>query len=143
MEYRDALTVQLTELLHEIIINNKEIIRGGKFKNLISLCERDITILALISNNRNLTARSISIMLDVPKTTVVTAVARLEARGFLVRRQNADDRREMFLIPTAKGKQANREHEEYEQKFVDYLISRWSETDQKNLLTLLKARIQP
>lgn len=78
--------------------------------------------------------------MKVPKTTIVTAVSRLVKRGYIIRIQNENDRREQFLSLTEKGKKANNEHIGYETVFLEYMVNRWSEDDQAELVRLLKRR---
>lgn len=136
----NELKQQFSELMHEIIRKNKEIVNEGDYSNLLSLCEQDITILAMISKRNDITAKEISKQLETPKSTIVTAVSRLVKRGYIERIQNENDKREMLLKLTDKGIKANCEHIEYEDIFLESLVSRWSETDQNKLAELLKKR---
>lgn len=136
----NELKVQLSGLLHEIIHENKAIVNQGDYRNLLSLCERDITIISMLYEESGMTAKQISDRLDTPKTTIVTAVSRLVKRDYLRRIQNEQDRREMLLELTEKGITAHREHVGFENIFLDYLIGRWNEEDQKKLAELLKRR---
>lgn len=140
MIIKNELKQQFSELMHEIIKKNKEIVNEGDYSNLLSLCEQDITILAMISKRNDITAKEISDHLETPKSTTVTAVSRLVKRGYIERIQNEKDKREMFLRLTDKGIKANREHIEFEDIFLESLVSRWSETDQKELTELLRKR---
>lgn len=140
MLIQNELKIQLSELLHEIIKKNKEIIDQGSYSNLLSLCEQDITIIAMIHQEEGLTAKEICKKLNAPKTTIVTAVSRLVDRGYMIRIQNPKDKREMLLQLTSKGMEAHHEHIEFENLFLDYLVGRWTEKDQQELTQILKRR---
>ena len=131
---------ELSELMHEIMNQNKKIIQCGDYSNLLSLCEQDITILVMLKKHENLTAKELSDHLKAPKTTIVTAISRLVKRGYITRVQNAKDRREMHLLLTEKGVKLNKEHDEFETLFLDSLVSRWNIEDQKELADLLAKR---
>ncbi len=137
---KNELKVQFSQLLHEIMKNNKKIVSEGDYRNLLSLCEQDITILAMLETNENITAKEISNRLKIPKTTIVTAVSRLVKRGYIERRINEEDKRELFLYLTHKGRKANKEHFEYEDILLESLVSRWQKSEQKELAKLLNKR---
>lgn len=136
----NELKIQFDELMHEIIIMNGKIAKEGDYRNLFRLCNRDITIISLIDETENLTAKAISEQLNIPKTTVITAVSRLVSRGYIERIQNESDKREMFLGLTDKGRQANKEHKDFENIFLDYLVSRWNKQQQDTLAEVLRQR---
>ncbi|WP_167958807.1 MarR family winged helix-turn-helix transcriptional regulator [Anaerosporobacter faecicola] len=137
---KQDLRFQLSELLHEIMKKNKEIFDCGDYHNLVELCEQDITILAKLENRDHLTAKEISNMLDCPKTTIVTAVSRLEKRGYLKKIQSTNDKRAMYLVLTKKGRKTNKEHFAYESMILSALINRWNESDQKQLAEIIARR---
>lgn len=134
------LKVQFSLLMHEIMEKNKEIMDNGDYHNLLHLCEQDITILAYLDHKTELTAKEVADKLGTPKTTIVTAVSRLEKRGYLKRIQNTKDKREKYLMLTEKGKKANQEHFEYETIILSALTKRWNESDQKQLAEILARR---
>jgi DNA-binding MarR family transcriptional regulator len=140
MNYQDKLKEQLNELLHEIIFSNKEIIKDRKQLNFIKLCEQDITIISMISNEEKLTAKEISEKLNISKTTIVSAVKRLVDRGYVIQIRNDVDKRENILKLSDKGKMINQEHLEYEDKLLEFLASKWTEEQQEQLYLLIKNR---
>jgi len=140
MNSKSELKQQISELMHELIAVNQKIFDEGEYTNLLALCKQDISILDMLDNTTNLTAKEISARLNVPKTTVVTAVSRLVKRGYITRRQNENDKREQFLCLTEKGIKANSEHKGYEAVFLESLVKRWSEEDQRDLAKLIKRR---
>lgn len=66
MNYKDMLKEQLSELMHEIILSEKEINKDKKQLHFIKLCKQDITIISMISNEEKLTAKVISEKLKIP-----------------------------------------------------------------------------
>jgi DNA-binding MarR family transcriptional regulator len=140
MDSKNKLKEQLNELLHEIIFLNKEIMDRKVPLDFVKLCEQDITILAMIANQDNLTAKEISERLKLPKTTIVTAVKRLVDRGYLLQIQNREDKRENLLLLSEKGLMIHTEHLEYENTLLEFLVSKWSEEQQEQLYQLIKNR---
>lgn len=140
MNYESKLKEQLNELLHDIIRSEKEIIKDKKQLHFIELCEQDITIISMISNEDKLTAKEISAKLNVPKTTIVTAVQRLVNRGYVIQIRNEVDKRANILKLSDKGNMINQEHLEYEDRLLQFLVSMWTEEQQEQLYLLIKNR---
>lgn len=136
----NELKRQFSSLMHELIIINRGIFKRGDYSNLTALCDQDITILDIMGDTEYITAREISNRLKVPKSTIVTAVARLVKRGYIKREQNQEDRRKMLLKLTDLGIKANDEHQEYENIILETLVNMWNEEDQKKLSQLFKRR---
>jgi DNA-binding MarR family transcriptional regulator len=140
MNYKNRLKKQLNELMHDIIWSEKKILKDKKHLHFIKLCEQDITIISMISNEGKLTAKEISRKLKTPKTTIVTAVQRLVERGYVLQIRNELDKRENNLKLSDKGKMINQEHLEYEDNLLEFLVSKWTKEQQKQLFYLLKNR---
>ena len=136
----EQLKSELSKLMHELIQMNQDIMEQGDYSNLLRLCKQDITILALLDQKQDITAKEISQLLTVPKTTIVSAVTRLVKRGYIERSQNEVDRREMILKLTAKGRMANQEHYDYEYAIIEALTCRWEQSDHPLLVELLMRR---
>lgn len=137
---RWELKQELSELMHDLIFINKEIMCKGNYDNLLKLCEQDITIISVVSHGGNITAKELSKQLHLPKTTVVSAIKRLEERGYICRMPNEADKREMLLFLSEKGKKTNKEHLDYEENILNYLVSCWGTEEQNQLCKLLKLR---
>lgn len=134
------LRKELTLLMHELIIVNRTIMEEADYSTFMSLCEQDITIISMIASSEQVTAKQISDILQVPKTTVVTAVDRLEKRGFIIRQVDEMDKRRKYLFLTDSGKEVNRQHLEYEEKYVSLIADLWNKEDQKKLAKILQRR---
>lgn len=140
MNYKDKLKEQLNELMHDIIRSEKEIIKDKKQLHFIKLCEQDITIISMISNEEKLTAKEISEKLNIPRTTIVTAVQRLVERGYVIQIRSEVDKRVNNLKLSDEGKMINQEHLEYEDNLLEFLVSKWTEEQQEQLYLLIKNR---
>ena len=141
MNYHNILKEQLDLFMHEIISKSKEIFENSNYRHLNRLCELDITILTVIYKKEEITAKEISTILKMPKTTVVSAVKRMCNRGYIQRIPNQEDKREMKLILTMNGIEANREHDGYEEQILEFLVTKWGEDEQKKLVDLLKGKV--
>lgn len=132
------LRQEVNDLLHEINRRNKEIFETERFHYLDKLCSLDISILAIISHYSGISAKSIGERLNQPKTTIVSAVKRLENNRMLYKIPNENDKRFFDLFLTEEGKKANYEHERYEELFVDFIVNKWD--DKEELLNCLRKR---
>jgi len=134
------LEKEIEELIHEIVKINQMIVDTGDYSNLVSLCEQDISIISIVASNKNITAKDISLVLHTPKTTIVSAVDRLTQKGYLVKEKDPNDGRRSLLNLTKLGEKANKEHLDYENKIIDFLVNCFDEDDQEILSTILARR---
>ncbi|MGN0339050.1 MAG: MarR family winged helix-turn-helix transcriptional regulator [Lachnospira sp.] len=132
------LEVYLSRLMHDLAEINQEIFSSGDYNDFLSLCNNDISILALLMDYPGETAKQISVRLNLPKTTVVTAVSRLVKRGYIKREQNSQDGREQLLMLTDFGKKVNQEHEQYEKYFLQGLMKLFREEDYEALVDIFE-----
>lgn len=128
----------LKKLMHDLAEINQEIFSSGDYKDFLSLCNNDISILALLDEYPGETAKQISVRLSLPKTTVVTAVSRLVKRGYITREQNPQDGREQFLMLTDLGEQVNKEHNQYEKYFLEGFMNLFREEDYEALADIFE-----
>ena len=128
----------MKQLVHAMAEMNQQIFVSGDYADFLSLCNNDISILVLLLEYPGETAKQISGRLKLPKTTVVTAVARLVKRGFLTREKNPRDGREQFLLLSELGKKAVTQHKKYEKEFMDQFIHLFQEEDYETLAEILE-----
>ena len=76
----ERLEAYLARLMHDLAEINQEIFSSGEYNDFLSLCNNDISILELLKDYPGETAKQVSIRLNLPKTTVVSAVSRLVKR---------------------------------------------------------------
>ena len=102
------------------------------------LCNNDIAIVAMLEKCPGETAKQISIRLNLPKTTVVSAVSRLVNRGYIKREQSMQDGREQLLTLTELGNKVNAQHNQYEQCFLNKFMDLFQEEDYEVLADVLE-----
>lgn len=132
------LETYLMKLMHQMAEINQQIFSSGEYKDFLSLCNNDISIIAQLDSYPGGTAKQISVSLELPKTTVVTAVSRLVKRGYIEREQNPQDGREQLLMLTDLGKQVNEEHHQYEKYFLEGLVKLFRDEDYDKLADILE-----
>ena len=134
------LKEQLRALLHEVVKMNQTIVDKGAYKHLVSLCELDIRIIYMIAGHQKMSIKAIYSALSLPKTTVVSAIERLTKRGYVQKKVDASDRRQQCVELTELGKRANWEHEDYEDKILNFILEKWNKEDQEQLALLIYRR---
>lgn len=134
----ERMETYLKNLIHNLAELNQEIFSSGDYKDFLSLCNNDISIIALLDEHPGETAKQISVRLSLPKTTVVTAVSRLVKRGYITREQNAKDGREQLLMLTDLGKLVNKEHNQYEKYFLEGFMNLFRDEDYEALADIFE-----
>ena len=71
-------------------------------------------------------ASAIAATLRVTAGTLTTSVNQLEAKGYLERVRDRNDKRSVRLRPTEKGREAERRHREFHQEMVADVVARLS-----------------
>lgn len=135
---RHRLEAYLENLMHNLAEINQEIFSSGDYREFLSLCNNDISIIALLYEHPGETAKQISVRLNLPKTTIVTAVSRLVKRGYMKREQNLRDGREQLLMLTELGEQVNKEHNQYEKLFLEGIMNLFREEDYEALADIFE-----
>lgn len=134
----ERLEKSLKRLLHVLAEMNQEIFSAGDYKDFLLLCNNDIAIIAMLEKYPGETAKQISIRLNLPKTTVVSAVSRLVNRGYIKREQSMQDGREQLLTLTELGNKVNAQHNQYEQCFLNKFMDLFQEEDYEVLADVLE-----
>ena len=124
---KEQLAILLKDLMHRMADINEKIFSEGEYKDFLSLCNRDITILALLEEHEGFTARQISLKLNMPKTTVVSAVSRLVKQSYLCREKNPLD-----------GEKINQQHRQYETLFIEEFMGLFDQEDYGKLVEILE-----
>jgi len=76
--------------------------------------------------------------LSITLGTLTTSYARLERKGYLSKRQDANDKRVYYIEPTELGKFVNDKHTEFHQRMVDGIVKQLSERDVENVISSLE-----
>lgn len=125
----------LVKVFNEILRIEEDRLRVGEFKN-VSIREMHV-IEAVCTANRegaNNRASDIAKALGVSQGTLTTAVGPLERKGCIKRERDTDDKRIVRLIPTAKGKRANQNHQRFHEDMVKDVVNALSQEEQDSLM---------
>ncbi|MGI6535364.1 MAG: MarR family winged helix-turn-helix transcriptional regulator [Eggerthellaceae bacterium] len=82
--------------------------------------------------------KAIAAKLRVTLATVTASVTKLEKKGFVERRRNQEDRRQVLVSLTPKGRKACRAHDMFHEKMVARALSSLTEDETQALMSALK-----
>lgn len=129
---------QLYCIWHDLILTiqkaNTSFLRGG----LEGLSTVDISVLAIVSRKPDVILREILGVLEIPASTLTSAVDRLEKRGLLRRVISVRDRRSFGLELTEEGKRAQEEHKNEEEDVLRCVLGAYTPEERSELVRLLK-----
>lgn len=129
---------QFSDIVHGIIKKSNFRKVEEQFKKLKELTTIEISIIDIVSRKPEVILGEIILELEVPKSTLTNAINRLEKRNYINRIISKRDRRSYGLELTGDGREAQKEHLEFEKAIYGSLLSGLdNEKDRKQLLELL------
>ena len=91
----------------------------------------------LVRHHPGLTQTQVRETLRIDKGAAARRAAHLEAKGYLIRRDNPEDGRSQLLFATPQAEGLRNAKAETESAFYDYLMDGLSESDRETFLNLL------
>lgn len=129
---------QLDRVWHDLILvmqkANTSFLHGG----LEGLSTVEISVLSIVSRKPDVILREILGVLEIPASTLTSAVDRLEKRGLLRRVISARDRRSYGLELTEDGMRAQEEHKREEEAVLRCVLGAYTREERSELVRLLK-----
>lgn len=117
----DAISRIQHKIYYKMLHSNLE----DNFPKVKQLTPLEMGVLGVLYEYPGAMLREIAQRLAVPKSTLTSVIDRLERRGYVNRAISKSDRRSFELLLTEDGKDAQRQHVEYEQaaykKFIGAL----------------------
>lgn len=101
----------------------------------IEITPREIRALHAIGLNEGANLKTIASVLGVTKSAVSQMVGKLEKRGFALKEQAPDNRKEILVRLTGKGWEAFNIHQEFHERHMSNLIERLGEFTDPQLAT--------
>lgn len=83
----------------------------------------EIDLIHTLRHNPGCTQAKIAELLNTDKAAIARRTKNLEAKGYLVRRNDPTDRRQHFLFPTPKADNLKTSKAEIESMFYEYLLN--------------------
>lgn len=94
-------------------------------QELKELASLDISIINLLAQHPQCAPGMVSTRLKLPKSTITSALQRLEQKQILEKRKSQEDKRSYVLSLTAKGRALQHTHIQFERKYFTYVLSRF------------------
>lgn len=130
---------KLSEIWHYFIFNFQN--KGNDFwgEDLQGATTIEISILNIVDNHPDVMLKEIKERLNIPGSTLTSAVDRLEDKNLIKRVISIRDRRSFGLELTDQGKKAQKNHIEAEEKLFSHILKALdSKEEQKKFLSSLE-----
>ena len=132
--------LELNRLWHIIGMKMKNEMYSGKYELLVGISILELSILEAIEKNPFSMMKNISDVLCLPKSTLTSAVNRLEDKGYIIRTKSQFDKRAYNLQLTKLGAKAQKEHCDIENYVFKEMMDKLNLNERKKLIELfLKA----
>lgn len=133
---------ELNTLWHKVGNQLREEMYKTEYKSINKLTMIDLSILQTIQQNPNLIFKDICTILGLPKSTLTSAVNRLEKNGLVKRRVSEKDMRKYSLELTKKGNEAQQEHIMTEHVVFNQLLNGLNDAESKSFLSLFSKALK-
>lgn len=107
-------TKELNDLWHEVNMRMKAEMSSGKYQTLSGISMVELSILQVVEIHPSCMLKEIGNQLDLPKSTLTSAINRLEMKNLVKRTPSKEDKRAYNLELTPDGLQAQIEHRKIE-----------------------------
>ena len=97
----------------------------------------EIDLIHALRHNPGCTQARLAELLHADKAAIARRTKNLEAKGFLTRQDDPNDRRSQLLFPTEKAEAMRSSKAEIETAFYEYLTSHLSEAEAETFAALL------
>ncbi len=131
--HRDHL---LSQLLVQMTLRLR--LRGVDLESSTGLCGRELDLVALLVSSGPTSVKSLVVDLGLPRSTMTAIVDRLEARGFIKRLPNPQDRRSVILEATPNASEALLRFREGMLCFVQHLGAVLGQDEQEQFIHLIQ-----
>ncbi len=133
---------KLNYLWHIIGNQLREEMYKPDYNNINGLTMVDLSIIQTIEEHTDIILKDICKILKIPKSTLTSAVNRLEKKNLVKRKVSQKDKREYYLELTELGSQAQREHIMTEHTVFNQLLSGLSEVESKRFISLFSKALK-
>lgn len=106
-------------------IFNRILMLEEKWLNQEGLSDLSITeihMLSAIAQREDASMSSVAKQASLTNGTVTTMVKKLEKKGYVLRRQDAEDKRIVRVILSDKGRSANQQHDQFHRNFTGEIL---------------------
>lgn len=135
--YNEEFVQRTMDALHRLFWNLRLDQLGSWSEKLGELAQIDLHILKIIADDPSVILKDIVTRLDIPSSTLTSAINRLEKRGLLQRLISQRDRRSYGLELTPLGWEIKREHEKVDRMLTDKVLEALASEEAHTFVELL------
>ena len=132
---------ELNKILHIFMWEFQNKLESDRYSHISKLSTTEISVLQLLSDYPNIILKEICTRLNIPKSTLTSAVNRLVKKGYVERIAMRNDKRAFYLHITEIGTIVQAEHLELEYSYLLKILNRLDTAEVETLLQLLKKSI--
>ena len=137
----DAQILAVTELIQQVRFRLRVDRLGSWSKELEGIQLLDLHILKLVDQNPEIILKEIRQELNIPHSTLTSAINRLEKRGLIERVISQRDLRSFGLILTKNGYNIRKEHDRIDKLIATMVLEALDSEDERQVLTRLLEKI--
>ena len=134
MSNYDVLHDILVKLFQEVLDIESKALITPEFKDI---SVNDMHIIEAIGEKEPKNMSSVAKIMSVTVGTLTIAINSLVKKGYVKRERSEQDRRVVYIMLTAKGKLAYRQHESFHKKMTEALIRHLSPEETELLVKAL------
>ncbi|PFL57230.1 MarR family transcriptional regulator [Bacillus cereus] len=112
-----------TDIYYSLHYNYKEV-----------LTHQNIRFLQIISKNEDVTIHFLSKVMALSHNTTSEHVQRLEKKGYVIKKRNAKDERQVIVSLTTKGQDALKQHTELDEEKINQIFESLTVDEQDKIL---------
>ena len=135
--YTDEI-MELNQIWHMLIGEMQVKLSDEKFRLVNELSTTEISVLRVLDTTPDVILKDICQRLNMPKSTLTSAVNRLVTKGYVERISTSSDKRAFSLKITENGSFVQKRHLELEHSVLSSLLSGLSQDEVFTLLRILK-----
>ena len=132
-------SIVLTELFEQVITNPKIDVCTDELYGSSIL---DANILRLLKRGGELSIKELGASLELPPSTLGSAIKRLEKNGLLERKINSNDLRSYLICLSERGDELITNMGKKQQKLMEKLLSCLTEDEQDTFLELFQRKLK-
>jgi DNA-binding MarR family transcriptional regulator len=133
---------KLNDLWHIVSMRMKTEMNSGKYPVILGVSIVELSILQVIENCPNCMMKEISSQLELSKSTLTSAMNRLESKGLVKRNPCIDDKRAYNLELTEMGLQAQQEHRNIEYAVFEGILQELSVAESNIFISILSKALK-
>lgn len=131
MEDNEKLIEEFSNLWKMFLSFSNQYRTMEEFPRIERLNTMEISIIRIVYDREDIILKEICNMLDIPKSTLTSAIDRLERLNYVNRTISKRDRRSYGLQLTDEGEEVKNEHLAFERKLYGYVLNALDTTDER------------